>query len=138
MDLHKKYDPKAPLELSALRAVRAARWFVEDWWETAAEAEELCLGQVVPTLERLASGDLFNDEDEEIFEELEQAIIDYLNDLRDGYGTYAIKSDTHYDELFCPVLGQGRVLIERWKAFRHARQHLVDLKRARVIVEQFA
>ena len=58
--------------------------------------------------------------------------------MREGYGTYAVQKDTSYDELFCPDLEKGRVLMEQWKSFKAARQHVIDLRRARIIADSFS
>lgn len=138
MQFDTEFDPETPLERAALRTVRAARGFVRGWRNTAIGMEGLRLSQLAQTLERLEQGDLFNMQDETILDMLEKSLEMHLNDMREGYGTYALRKDTGHDELFCPGLEKGRVLIEQWKTFKSARQHVIDLRRARIIADQFS
>lgn len=138
MQFDTDFDPETPLERAALRAVKTARGLVSVWRESAIDMEGLRLSQLAQTLERLSEGDLFNVQDETALDMLEKAIVRHLNDTREGYGTYALKKDTSHDELFCPELEKGRVLMEQWKSFKSARQHVIDLRRARIIADQFS
>ncbi|MBT3139786.1 hypothetical protein DS909_22165 [Phaeobacter gallaeciensis] len=133
-----EFDPETPLERAALRAVRTARGLVRGWRDAAINVEGLRLSQLAQTLERLEQGDLFNMQDETILDMLEKTLVKHLNEMREGYGTYALRKDTNHDDLFCPDLEKGRVLMERWKAFKSARQHVTDLRRARIIADQFS
>jgi hypothetical protein len=138
MQVNSDFDPETPLEKAALRALREARWFAEGWRNAPIPVEGLRRVQINPTLERLDIGDLFQMPDEAILEMLEKAIVRHLNDMREGYGTYALKKDTSHDEMFCPDLERGRILMEQWKAFKTARQHVIDLRRARIIADSFS
>lgn len=138
MQFDTEFDPETPLERAALRAVKTARGLVRGWREAAIDMEGLRLSQLAQTLERLNQGDLFNMQDETILGMMEKTLATHLNDMREGYGTYALRKDTGHDELFCPDLEKGRVLMERWKAFKSARQHVIDLRRARIIADQFS
>lgn len=132
-----EFDPETPLERAALRAVKTARWFVRQWRETNIEMNGLRLRQVAPTLDRLEEGSLFDMQDETILELIEKAIVRHLNGLLDGYGSRALHRNTSGDELRDRELEQGRDLIEDWKSLKHARQHVIDLRRARIIAEKF-
>jgi hypothetical protein len=138
MHFDTEFDPETPMERAALRAVRTTRGFVRGWRDAAINMEGLRLSQLAQTLERLDQGDLFNMQDETVLDMLEKSLVMHLNDMREGYGTYALRKDTGHDELFCPDLEKGRVLMERWKAFKSARQHVIDLRRARIIADQFS
>ena len=137
MQFDTEFDPETPLERSALRAVKSARWFVRQWHETNIEVEGLRLRQVAPTLDRLDKGTLFDMQDETIMEMMEKSIVQHLNGLLEDYGTRALYRNTSGDELRTHDLQQGRDLIEEWKTFKHARQHVIDLRRARIIAETF-
>jgi len=126
------------LEKAALKALRAARWFAGGWRNSSLEVEGLRVTRVAPSIERLDAGELFHDHDETTFDMLEKAIVKHLNNMGDGYGTYALNRDTCYDDLYFPDLEKGRVLIEQWKSFKSARQQVIDLRRARIISDQFS
>ena len=131
-------EPETPLEKAALRALRTARWFVDGFRELPIEVEDLRRTRLSPTLERLEEGELFHIHDEPILDLLEKAVVKHLNGLREGYGSYALNQDTCYDELYRPDLDRGRILMEQWKSFKAARQHVIDLRRARIIADSFS
>lgn len=131
------FEPETPQERSALRAIRFARYFVTEWREASVEVSELKLRQIAPTLERLEDGVLFDFQDVSVLEILEKAIVRHVNDIREGYGTRAIRLDVSGDDIFCPTLREGRHLIQQWKSFKHARQHVLDLRQARIIADKF-
>jgi hypothetical protein len=138
MQFETEFEPATPLEKSALRAIRTARWFANGWRSTPIKGDGLRYSQVAPMLERLDAGDLFQMSDETILELLEKTLVTYLNEMREGYGTYAVQKDTSHDDVFCPDLEKGRIMMERWKAFKSARQHVIDLRRARIIADSFS
>lgn len=84
MQYDTKFDPETPLERAALRAVKTARWFAQEWRETSIEADGLRLGQLAPTLDRLEDGILYDSRDETILELIEKAIVQYLDDRLEG------------------------------------------------------
>ncbi|UWQ39903.1 hypothetical protein K3718_09900 [Leisingera aquaemixtae] len=138
MQYDTKFDPETPLERAALRAVKTARWFAQEWRETSIEADGLRLRQLAPTLDRLEDGILYDNRDETILELIEKAIVQYLDDHLEGYGTRALYRNTSGDELRTTELQRCRDLIEQWKVFKHARQHVIDMRRARIIADQFS
>lgn len=131
------YEPESPQERAALRAIRYARHFVTEWREASVEIPELKLRQIAATLERLEDGVLFDFQDVSVLEILEKAIVRHVNDIREGYGSRAIRLDVSGDDILCPTLRGGRCLIEQWKCFKHARQHVLDLRQARKIADRF-
>jgi len=52
--------------------------------------------------------------------------------------TYAHREDTRYDEVLLTEIEGGRRLMESWKAFKAARQVLIDRKRAARIADFFS
>lgn len=132
-----EFDPETPIERAALRAVKTARWFVGEWRDTNIDVGGRRLRQMTPTLERLQDGILFDMQDETVLEVFEKVIVEHLNTLLEDYGTRALYRNTRGDELRSHELEQGRDLIETWKSFKQARQHVIDLRRARIIADQF-
>lgn len=126
------------LENAALNAVRNARWFVEEFRNTPIEMDGLRRYRVAPTLERLEIGELFHRYDETMLDLIEKALIGHLNGLYDGYGTHAHLNDTRYDQLFCPDLDKARLLMQQWKAFKSARQYVIDLRCAGNIADVYS
>ena len=52
-----------------------------------------------------------------------------------GYGDFAIANDTGGDIVFTANFKSARRLIEHWKAFKHARQRIIDRCHATRIAE---
>ena len=52
-----------------------------------------------------------------------------------GYGDFAIANDTGGDIVFTANFKSARHLIEHWKAFKHARQRIIDRRHATRIAE---
>ena len=130
-------DLETPIERAALRALQTARTFVRTFKDTPIELSGLRYARLANSLERLEQGDLFRSEDEGVLELLEKAIEAHLNGISAGYGTHALTRDTRYDQLTNPDLEDGRMLIQIWKNFVSARQHVIDIGRAREIAMEF-
>ncbi len=86
MQINTEYEPETPLEKSALRALRTARWFSEGWRNLNIDVEGLRYAQIASTLERLDSSDLFQQQDETILDMLEKTLVTHLNEM--SYGLF--------------------------------------------------
>lgn len=133
-----QHDTLPDLEFLALRAIRTGRALAKNWRTTLPKVEGMTHAKVGETLSRLDEGELFTLHDEHIWPKLEKALVENLNEHRDGYGSYALESDTSHDDLWDEELNQKRSLMERWKAFISARQMLIDRRRATQIASFFA
>jgi hypothetical protein len=127
-------------EDEALHAIKVARSFAFLWHDTATHAGLDTTNDVKATLERLSQAELFHLRDEEVFRTIEQALVQRLNTLGtfvdgNGYGDFAIANDTGGDMLFTDNFKSARRLIEHWKMFNHARQRIIDRRRAALIAE---
>ena len=131
-------EPETPIEQAALRALQCARAFARKFREISFELSGHRYARLVQTLNRLEQGDLFRSEDEGVLELLEKAIEAHLNGISAGYGTQALTRDTRYDQLTCPELEEGRMLVQMWKAFTQARQQVIDIGRAQEIAVEIS
>ncbi|MHA6267198.1 hypothetical protein ACXYMP_10050 [Aliiroseovarius sp. CAU 1755] len=122
-------------EEEALFAIRAARSFAALWKNTATSIGIDTPSDIAETLVRLSQADLFHFKDETVFNEIDQILVNRLNKIGTfadgkGYGDFAIANDTSSDFLFSDRFKKARQLIEAWKAFKHARQHVIDRRHA--------
>jgi hypothetical protein len=127
-------------EEEVLFAIRAARSFAALWKNTASFTGIDTSPDIAETLMRLSHADLFHLKDETVFEEIEQMLVNRLNKIGTfadgkGYGDFAIVNDTNSDFLFTDTFRKARALIEHWKAFKHARQRIIDRRHATRIAE---
>jgi len=125
------------LQAHVLHAIHMARNFAELFREEVVGIDGLSSLKLDETLKRLDEADLFATQDESVWPRLERGLVTALNDIREGYGTYALREDTRYDQMFLPQLERGRRLMQSWKSFMSARQALIDRRRANQIVELF-
>lgn len=125
------------LEYIALRAVQAAREFVDEWQIHGPAVDQGEGPQIIETFNRLDEGNLFAPEDESTWLTVEQSLIMALNDWQDGYGDYAAREDTCYDQLVRVDQERLRRLMESWKFFRNTRQLLIDRRQAARIAADF-
>ncbi|WP_424940106.1 hypothetical protein [Aliiroseovarius sp. S253] len=118
------------LEFLALQAIRTGRQLAKSWRASFPEIDGKLHAKFGNTLIRLNEGEVFSSYDEHIWPKMEQALVKDLNEYRDGYGSYALESDTRYDDLWDRELEEKRRLMECWKAFKSARQMLIDRRRS--------
>ncbi len=121
------------LQVLALRAIRAGKDFAKEWRLKGPDVGETEGAQIAETLKRLDNREILSIQDETVWPVIEQALVVALNDCQDGYGDYALRADTRYDRLFLPDQERLRRLMESWKAFRDARELLLDRRWAAVI-----
>jgi hypothetical protein len=127
-------------EDEALQAIKAARSFASLWHDSAIRAGLDITNDISETLDRLSQAELFHLRDEEVFRIIEQVLVQRLNTLGTfadgkGYGDFAIANDTGGDIVFTANFKSARHLIEHWKAFKHARQRIIDRRHATRIAE---
>ena len=128
--MNHQHDTLPDLEFLALQAIRTGRALAQNWRMTLPKVEGMTHARVGETLSRLDEGELFTLHDEHIWPKMEKALVENLNEHRDGYGSYALETDTSHDNLWDKELDQKRWLMECWKAFISARQMLIDRRRA--------
>lgn len=121
------------LQMLALRAIRAGRHFADDWRANGPDVGETKGAQIAETLTRLDHREFLAIQDETVWPVIENLLVDALNDCREGYGDYALREDTRYDQLVRADQERLRRLMESWKAFRDARQLLLDRRWAAAI-----
>lgn len=124
------------LETDAYRAIIAARNFAADWWQSEPEIEPSQQSRVYEALGRLDEGTLFSFNDDETWPLIEEALVSALNTCKSGYGDYAARKDTRYDQLFTSEQEHLRRLMESWKSLRNARQRLLDRQAAQEIARK--
>ncbi|MBI1492435.1 hypothetical protein [Halocynthiibacter styelae] len=126
-------------EEEALLAIRAAGSFAALWRNTASSIGIGTSPGTAETLVRISHADLFHLKDEAVFEEIERILVNRLNEIETfadgkGYGDFAIANDSSSDFLFTDMFRRAWTLIESWKAFKCARQRIVDRRHASRIV----
>lgn len=121
------------LQMLALRAIRAGKNFADEWRLNAPDVRETECAQIAETLNRLDHREILSIEDETVWSVIENLLVEALNDYHEGYGDYALREDTRYDLVFRPDQERLRRLMESWKAFRDARQLLLDRRWAAAI-----
>lgn len=131
-------DTLPDIEVQALQAILAARSFAHYWRKVAPKVAGLTHEKVGETLQRLDEGTIFAQRDESLWPKMEQALVDDLNARREGYGSYALVNDTSFDDLWDQELDDKRWLMECWKAFKAARQVLIDRRRAAKLAAFFS
>ncbi|UWQ57625.1 hypothetical protein K3722_14030 [Leisingera caerulea] len=131
-------DDLPDLEGLALQAIRTGRVLANDWRKILPVVDGMTHAKVSETLNRLDEGDVFSIHDEHVWAKLEKALVKDLNAHRAGYGTYALESDTSFDDLWDQELEQKRWLMELWKSFISARQALIDRRRAAQLASHFS
>ncbi|SPJ29408.1 hypothetical protein [Falsiruegeria mediterranea] len=126
------------LEFLALQAIQSGRALAKNWREILPKVDGMTHAKIGETLIRLDEGEVFSIHDEHIWPKMKKALVKDLNEHRDGYGSYALETDTSYDDLWDRELEKKRWLMECWKAFMSARQMLIDRRRAAQIAAFFA
>lgn len=124
------------LETDAYRAILAAREFAADWRQSEPEIEPSQQSPVYEALDRLDEGTLFSFNDDDTWPLIELVLVNALNACQSGYGDYAVREDTRYDQLFISEHEHLRRLMESWKSFRNARQRLLDRQAAQEIARK--
>lgn len=121
------------LQMLAFRAIRAGRQFAKEWRANAPDVGETEGAQIAETLTRLDDREILAIQDETVWPVFENLLVEALNDCQEGYGDYALREDTRYDQLVRADQERLRRLMESWKAFRDARQLLLDRRWAAAI-----
>ena len=136
--MNNQHDALPDLEFLALQAIRTGRALSKNWRTILPKVEGMTHAKIGETLIRLDEGELFALHDEHIWPKMEKALVENLNEHRDGYGSYALQSDTSHDDLCDKELEGKRWLMECWKAYMSARQMLIDRRRAAKLAAFFA
>lgn len=123
-------DNLPDIEFLALRAIQTGRALSSQWRKILPKVNGMNQAKVGETLNRLYEGDVFSIHDEHLWSKLEEALVDNLNAHREGYGSYALETDTSFDDLWDAELEEKRWLMELWKSFMSTRQLLIDRRRA--------
>ena len=127
------------VEAQAFHAIKCARDFAGAFRDFWVNTTGLSSRQINETLKRLDEAELFALQDESVWPLIERGLVSALNEIREGYGTYALRQDTRYDAVsFLPELECGRRVMEAWKHFKSARQVLIDQRRAARIATYFS